>query len=142
MEILGGSMDIRFYLLLYLLTLPVFFLVDILWLGYVAKGFYRSHLKRFLSPDVNWTAAVIFYLMYIAGIIFFAVRPSVVENSWEEAALLGGLYGFFTYATYDLTNMATLQYWPLKVVLVDILWGVFLCSVVASASFQIALRLL
>ena len=135
-------MELQVYLILYVLTLPVFFIVDILWLGYIAKAFYRKHLKSFLSPDVNWTAAIIFYLSYIAGIIFFAVRPAVLDNEWQTAAYLGGLYGFFTYATYDLTNMATLQNWPLKVVLVDILWGVFLCSVVASASFQIALRLI
>jgi uncharacterized membrane protein len=135
-------MEIRFYLILYLLTVPVFFVIDIVWLGYVAKGFYRSHLKNFLSPDVNWTAAVIFYMIYIAGIIFFAVRPALAESAWMEAALLGGLYGFFTYATYDLTNLATLKKWPLKVVVVDILWGVFLCTAVASASLQIAQRLL
>lgn len=131
-------MNIKFYMLLYLLTVPVFFIVDIIWLGYVAKTFYRYHLKNFLSPEVNWAAAVIFYIIYIAGIIFFSVRPALAKNSLQEAILLGGLYGFFTYATYDLTNMATLKNWPIKVVVVDILWGVFLCSIVASASYLIA----
>ena len=135
-------MDLKSYILLYLLTLPVFFIVDIIWLGYIAKSFYRFHLRNFLSSDVNWVAAMIFYLIYIAGIIFFAVRPALAVNSWHKAIFHGGLYGFFTYATYDLTNMATLKNWPLQIVIVDILWGMFLCSIVATASYRIAIWLL
>jgi len=128
-------MNISFYLKLYALTVPVFFVIDILWLGVVAKGFYRRKLNFILSDDVNWTAAVIFYLIYIAGILFFAVRPALSSNSWREAVLFGGLFGFFTYATYDLTNLATIKDWPVAVVMVDLLWGVCLCVIVATASF-------
>jgi uncharacterized membrane protein len=126
------------YLKLYALTIPIFFAVDIIWLGVIAKGFYRRHLGFVLSPDVNWVAAVIFYLMYIVGILFFAVRPALNSNSWLQAALLGGLYGFFTYATYDFTNLATIKDWPPIIVLVDIVWGVCLCTVVSVLSFLIA----
>ena len=128
-------MNFSFYLKLYALTVPVFFVIDILWLGVVAKGFYRKKLSFILSDDVNWTAAVIFYLIYIAGILFFAVRPALAGNSWREAALLGGLFGFFTYATYDLTNLATIKNWPVSVVMIDLLWGVCLCVIVATVSF-------
>ena len=128
-------MNISFYLKLYALTVPVFFVIDILWLGVVAKGFYRKKLSFILSSDVNWTAAVIFYMIYIAGILFFAVRPALASNSWREAALLGALFGFFTYATYDLTNLATIKDWPIAIVLIDILWGVCLCFLVAMVSF-------
>ena len=128
-------MSMPFYLKLYALTVPVFFVIDILWLGVVAKGFYRRKLSFILSDDVNWAAAVIFYLIYIAGILFFAVRPALAGNSWREAALLGGLFGFFTYATYDLTNLATIKDWPVSVVMIDLLWGVCLCVIVATASF-------
>jgi uncharacterized membrane protein len=128
-------MNMIFYLKIYVLTLPIFFAVDIIWLGFVAKKFYRNHLGFILSPDVNWWAAIIFYLLYIAGILLFAVVPAIEKESLGKAFLWGGLYGFFTYATYDLTNMATIKNWPLKIVVVDILWGVFLCSMVASASF-------
>jgi uncharacterized membrane protein len=131
-------MNISFYLKLYALTVPVFFIIDLIWLGVVAKGFYQKNLKYILSPNVNWTAAIIFYLMYIAGILIFAVLPGVAKDSVRHAALWGALFGFFTYATYDLTNLALLKDWPLNIVVVDILWGMVLCTVVATLSFYIA----
>ena len=109
-----------------------------LWLGVVARGFYRNKLDFILSDSVNWTAAVIFYLIYIIGIIFFAVRPAINENSWIQAVFLGALFGFFTYATYDLTNLATIKNWPMSIVLVDILWGASLCGLVSLSSFAIS----
>lgn len=127
-----------FYLKLYALTVPVFFAIDIIWLGVIAKEFYRRQLDFILSPHVNWTAAVVFYLIYIAGILFFAVRPALDHNSWRQAAALGALFGFFTYATYDLTNLATIRNWPVIIVVVDILWGVCLCGVVALLSFAMS----
>ncbi|MBW2492232.1 MAG: DUF2177 family protein [Deltaproteobacteria bacterium] len=130
-------MNIIFYLKLYALTVPIFFAIDIIWLGFVAKKFYRNNLGFILSPDVNWLAAISFYSLYILGILIFAVVPALEKDSLGKALLRGSLYGFFTYATYDLTNMATIKNWPLKVVMVDILWGVFLCSTVASISFFI-----
>ena len=127
-----------FYLKLYALTLPVFFVIDMLWLGIVARGFYRRNLGNILSPDVHWPAAFVFYLVYVAGIIFFAVRPSIAQGSLGNAALLGALFGFFTYATYDLTNMATIKEWPVVIVAVDMAWGVCLCTLVSISSFTIA----
>ncbi|WP_321366408.1 DUF2177 family protein [uncultured Desulfuromusa sp.] len=126
---------IGFYLKLYLLTVPVFFAIDLLWLGVVAKNFYQNNLSTFLSPAVNWPAALAFYFIYIAGIILFAVRPGLDAESLGRAAIWGALFGFFTYATYDLTNLATLRDWPLKVVFVDIAWGTLLCTLVASGSY-------
>jgi len=131
-------MNISFYLKLYALTVPVFFIIDLIWLGVVAKGFYQKNLKFILSPNVNWTAAIIFYLMYIAGILIFAVVPGVAKDSLRHAALWGALFGFFTYATYDLTNLALLKDWPLNIVIIDILWGMVLCTIVATLSFYIA----
>jgi len=124
-----------YYLKLYLLTIPVFFAIDLLWLGVVAKNFYQNSLAHLLSPAVNWPAALLFYLMYIVGIILFAVKPGLDAQSLAKAALWGALFGFFTYATYDLTNLATLRDWPLKVVIVDIAWGTVLCTLVASGSY-------
>jgi len=126
-----------FYVKLYLLTVPVFFAIDLIWLGGIAKNFYNTHLAEFLAPSVNWTAAMIFYLLYIVGIIVFAVSPALEKQSLLQAAILGGLFGFFTYATYDLTNLATLKDWPLTVVVVDILWGTVLGASVASSSYAI-----
>ncbi len=127
-----------FYLKLYALTLPVFFMIDMLWLGVVARGFYRRYLGNLLSPAVNWPAAFIFYFVYVAGIIFFAVGPAASEGSLGKAALLGALFGFFTYATYDLTNLATIKGWPVVIVVVDMAWGACLCTLVAVSSFAMA----
>jgi uncharacterized membrane protein len=122
---------------LYFLTIPVFFGIDMIWLGFVAKGFYRNNLGQLLRSDVNWSAALVFYLLYIAGILIFATMPALEKNSFYQAVILGGLFGFFAYATYDLTNLATLKGWPLNVVIVDIIWGIVLTASVAAASFLI-----
>ena len=95
-----------------------------------------------LSEKVNWKAALVFYFIYIVGILFYSVVPTIEDGSWQRALLLGSTFGFFTYATYDLTNLATLKNWSVKVVLVDIVWGMILCGSVAAASFQIAKWLL
>jgi uncharacterized membrane protein len=112
-------------------------MIDMLWIGVVAKGFYRNNLGHLLRPDVNWAAALIFYFLYIAGIMIFATLPALEKHSLRQAVVLGALFGFFTYATYDLTNLATLKDWPVKVVVVDILWGMVLTASVAAASFFI-----
>ena len=127
---------------LYLFTIPIFFAIDLLWLGVVAKGFYQRQLADFLSEQVNWPAAIVFYLIFIAGILIFAVLPAIEKNSFGKAVVSGILFGFFTYATYDLTNLATLRGWPLKIVFVDICWGMVLTGCVASAGFLIAKRLM
>ncbi len=130
-------MNALFHIKLYLLTVPIFFAVDLLWLGVFAKDFYRKGLSHLLAPAVNWPAAFLFYLLYIVGIILFAVRPGLAQQSLAKAAIWGALFGFFTYATYDLTNLATLRDWPLRVVVVDIAWGTLLCTLVASGSYLI-----
>jgi uncharacterized membrane protein len=122
---------------LYLLTVPVFLAIDLLWLGVLARGFYRDNLAHLLSPTVNWPAALLFYLLFIAGILYFAALPALAEGSVRRALVNGALFGFFTYATYDLTNLATLPNWPLRVVLVDVLWGTVLCAAVAASAFYI-----
>ncbi len=130
-------MTAYFYLKLYLLTIPLFFAFDLLWLGVFAKNLYQNNLAHLLSATVNWPAALSFYAIYIVGILLFAVKPALVEQSLLKAAVWGALFGFFTYATYDLTNLATLRDWPLKIVLIDITWGTLLCTLVASGSYQI-----
>ncbi len=122
------------YIYLYLATIPAFFIIDMIWLGFVANKFYQSQLGHLLGP-VNWPAAIIFYLIYIVGIIFFAVLPGLEANSWQKALIYGALFGFFCYATYDFTNLATLKDWPLTVVIVDVLWGTFLTGSVATVSY-------
>lgn len=124
-------------LLTYLLTTVAFFAIDIVWIGLVAKPFYQKHLAHFLSDQVNWVAALVFYLMYIAGILIFAVYPGAAKGSLWNAILLGGLFGLIAYATYDLTNMATLKNWPLIVTITDMLWGAVLTALVSGIGFYI-----
>ncbi len=128
-------MDLLYTLKLYLIAIPIFFTIDIVWLGFVARGFYRNNLSGIISPDINWKAAIVFYLIYIVGILVFSVIPALKAESIQKALIWGALFGFFTYATYDLTNMATIKDWPLKVALVDMVWGTILCSTVAALSY-------
>ena len=121
----------------YALTMVVFFAVDLLWLGVIAKNFYGRHLAHFLADQVNWTAAIVFYLLFIVGIFIFVILPAVEKQSYLHALLYGALFGFFTYATYDLTNLATLNDWPIKVVVVDIVWGMVLTATVSVSGFFI-----
>ncbi len=131
-------MNIQEFVKLYFVTVPVFFLIDMLWLGVIAKKFYQKKLGFLLSPQVNWTAAIIFYLLFIIGIIIFAVTPGLEADSIRKTMLMGALFGFFTYATYDLSNFATIKDWPLIVTFVDIVWGTTLSTLVATASYYLA----
>lgn len=131
-------MSIKSILINYLLTTVVFLIIDLAWLGLIAKDLYQKYLGDFMAEKVNWTAAIIFYLIYIVGISVFAIYPAVNMNSALNAALMGGLFGFFAYATYDLTNLATLKGWPLLIVFIDIAWGVVLTSMVSLSGFYIA----
>ncbi|PIR85361.1 DUF2177 domain-containing protein [Candidatus Kaiserbacteria bacterium CG10_big_fil_rev_8_21_14_0_10_45_20] len=124
-------------LYLFLFTTPVFFIIDMVWLGVIARGFYQSQLADFLGP-VNWVAAIIFYLIFIVGILVFAVLPGIEAQSLVKTVVLAGLFGFIAYATYDLTNLATLEGWPLSIVIVDMVWGAVLSATVATASYYIA----
>jgi uncharacterized membrane protein len=127
-------MSLKDGFILYGITLAVFFLIDMVWLGVAAKGFYRRHLGAFLSPKVRWGAALLFYLLYIAGLLVFVVRPALAGGAPLQALLLGAFFGLVCYATYDLSNMATLKDWPLIVTVVDLIWGAILGGLVALLS--------
>jgi len=130
-------MPLKTLALSYVLTTLVFFAIDLVWLGVVAKGLYGRYLGSFLAPNVNWTAAIIFYLLFIVGIFIFAILPAVEKGSVNHAIIYGALFGFFTYATYDLTNLATLKDWPLPIVFIDIAWGSVLTALVSLAGYHI-----
>jgi len=121
----------------YILTALVFFAIDLAWLGLVARNMYNRYIGHLMSSQVNWVAAVVFYLAFIVGILVFAVYPSVDKDSLLRAILLGALFGFFTYSTYDLTNLATLKDWPLSITIIDIAWGMVLTGAVSAVGFFI-----
>jgi uncharacterized membrane protein len=131
-------MTVTAFAKLYFATLVVFLAIDMVWLGLVAKGFYQRHLGDLLRPDVRWGAAALFYLIFIGGILLFAVLPALERGSARYAMLLGGLFGMIAYATYDLTNLATLKGFPPIVAAVDMVWGFVLTAIVAGAGYKIA----
>lgn len=128
-------MNHLYYLKQYLITLVIFLGIDAIWLGFVAKGFYSKYIGHVMAENPNFIAAGIFYLINIIGILIFCVNPALQKHSLITAVILGALYGLFTYATYDLTNLATIKDWPLIVTIVDIIWGIVLTSTVAAISF-------
>ena len=124
-----------YYIKLYFATLIAFFAIDMLWLGLVARPFYRKYLGYLMAPSPNWIAAIIFYLLFILGILVFVVLPGLEANSLKITLLRAALFGLITYGTYDLTNQATLKGWPVIVTVVDMTWGVFLSVTVSWISF-------
>ncbi len=123
------------------IALPVFFVIDMIWLGLVAKDFYRNQIGSLMKPEVNWTAAIIFYLIFIAGLVVFVITPAIENASWKHAMVYGAFFGFVCYATYDLTNLAVAKDWPLVVTLVDLVWGAVLAASVSIATYFIAMRI-
>ncbi len=121
----------------YFLTTLVFFVLDMLWLGLIAKDLYNKYLIDFLSDKVNWTAAIIFYFLFIIGIFYFCILPAIEKDSIPKAIIGGAFFGIITYATYDLTNLATLKNWPLPLVIIDIIWGMLLTMLVSVSGFFI-----
>jgi uncharacterized membrane protein len=130
------------YLKLYLVSLLAFLAIDMLWLGLVARSFYQQQLGFLMAPSVNWFAAAIFYLLFIVGILFFVVVPGLENGSLKATLLRATLFGLITYATYDLTNLATLKDWPVLLTVVDLIWGIVLSVSVSYLSFMAGKRLI
>lgn len=128
-------MSVTATLKLYGLMTLVFLAIDLLWIGVVASGFYQRHLGFMLRPDVRWGPAIVFYLLFVAAVLVFAVQPGLAQGSPARAALLGAFLGLVAYATYDLTNLALVDGFPTLVAVVDMAWGAFVAGVVASAGY-------
>jgi len=129
------------FIKLFFIALPVFFAIDMVWLVLVAKKFYQEQIGFLMKPEINWLAAIIFYLFFISGLVVFVISPALVKHSWTHALLYGALFGLVTYATYDLTNLATIKDWPLLVTIVDLIWGSVLAAAVSVITYGISNRL-
>ncbi len=125
----------------YVSGLIAFLLIDYIWLKYVALSFYRGHIGHLMTDKPNLAIALVFYLVYVVGVIVLAVYPALEKQSWTIALLYGGLLGFVAYGTYDITNLATLKGWPPIVAIVDIIWGTVLTASVATISYFITTTL-
>ena len=117
-------------LLSYAGTFVVLAAMDFLWLGVIAKDWYRDGIGHLMAPTPNWAAAAAFYLLYPVGLMVFAVQPS--QGDWLRALILGALFGAFCYGTYDVSNLAVLRDWSLPITLMDIAWGAVVSAAGAS----------
>lgn len=128
------------FIKLFFIALAVFFAIDMVWLVFVAKNFYRKQIGFLMKSDINWIAAIIFYLLFIVGLVTFVISPAVDKHSWVHALLFGALFGLITYATYDLTNLATIKDWPFLVTMVDLAWGMVLSASVSLVTYLIVAK--
>ena len=126
---------------LYFIALPIFFGLDMVWLGVAAKSFYTKQIGFLMTPKVNWAAAILFYLLFLVGLVVFVIAPAVEKESWGRALLFGALFGLTSYATYDLTNLATIKDWPLALSVVDLIWGTVLAGSVSVGTYLIASKI-
>ena len=123
------------YIKLFLTSFATFLILDAIWLGFVAKDFYAKQLSFYLTDNVVWSSALIFYIIFNIGLLVLVILPSIEKNSYIVLIIYAVLYGLVTFATYDLTNLATIKEWPLIVSLVDMAWGMFVAFSSASAAF-------
>ncbi len=129
------------FIKLYFIALPVFLVIDMIWLALIAKNFYAKQIGFLMKPNINWGAAIIFYLIFIVGLVLFVITLAIQKNSWSHAILFGALFGLVAYATYDLTNLATIKDWPVIVTVVDLIWGMVVAGLVSVISFFIASKI-
>jgi uncharacterized membrane protein len=127
---------------LYLIALPIFLFVDVIWLGLVAKNFYHQKIGSLMKNNANAFAALVFYTVFTFGILMFVVMPGLEKSIGYQVILNGALFGLVAYSAYDFSNLATLKDWPFVVTLVDLLWGILLTSLVSVLTYLIAIKFL
>lgn len=128
------------YVIAYAATAVVFFGLDYVWLSRISTGFYKSRMDHLLMDQPNLLAAGLFYLVYVAGIVYFAVAPALGNGSAVSALVAGAILGLIAYGTYDMTNLATVKNWSVAVTVVDMTWGTVLTGVSAWAGYLVAAR--
>lgn len=136
----GATGDPAGFLKLYGITLVAFLVIDGLWLAIMYPLVYRSRLSALLAPDLKWVAAVVFYLIFVAGLLVFVVGPAHRSGRGDQAVGRAALFGLVAYSTYDLTNLATLRDWPLGITILDMVWGAVLSTLVTLVALRVARR--
>lgn len=126
-------------LLRYLVTTGIFLLIDAIWLGLVAPKLYKANIGHLMADKPNFVAAGVFYLLFVAALLFFVIDPALVKASVWQAVWTGAFLGLVMYATYDLTNLATLKAWPLKITVIDLAWGSFVTAATSGIVTRIFL---
>ena len=126
---------------IYLIAVLIFLAFDSLWLGIIAQSMYQEELGPIVNIKFNFVAAIVFYLAYVAGILFFSILPALKEKSLKKAWTTGAILGGLCYATYDMTNLATIDGWPIMVTIIDILWGMVITGVSAGITTWLSIKL-
>jgi uncharacterized membrane protein len=129
------------FIKLYIIALLTFLGIDTVWLTLVAKNFYAKQIGYLMAKNPNLIAALIFYLIFIAGLVFFVIAPSLEDKNWTKVLISGAFFGLVTYATYDLTNLATIKDWPITLTIVDLIWGTILSALVSIITYLVAIKL-
>lgn len=130
-------MSLTGWILTYLAAVAAFLVIDLTWLGLIANRLYKERMGSLLADSPNVAVAAVFYAVFLVGLLFFAVQPGIDGGGWPVALRNGALFGFFTYATYDLTNLAVLRDYPASIAIIDIAWGTVLCTAVTAAAFAV-----
>lgn len=125
------------YIKMYIMALIVFLIIDAFWLGFIAKNLYQKGIGHLMAANPNFVAATIFYVIFLAGLVYFVIAPGIEANNVQQVMLAGALFGAITYGTYDLTNLATLKSWPINITIIDIIWGTFLATFVSTVTFYL-----
>ena len=123
------------YIKMYLIALVFFLIIDLVWLGVIAKNLYQKEIGALLLDNPNWIAAIIFYLLFLVGLVYFVINPAIVNEDFTKLLISAAFFGFITYATYDLTNLATLEGWSIKITIIDLIWGTFLSTAVSVLTY-------
>lgn len=125
------------FIKIFSITFAIFLVIELIWLTLIAKDFYQKEIGYIMSPKPNLIATSLFAILFVLGMVFFVINPAIEKNSWIYAALVGIFYGLITYSTYTLTNLATLKGWPLKVSIIDLIWGSLLGGIVSTISYML-----
>lgn len=125
-------------IIIYIASLATFIILDIIWLGVITRNYYSSEIGHLMSEKVNYLAAIAFYLIFVTGLVILAIMPGLKDENLKRTIINAAILGFVSYATYDLTNLATLKDWPLKMVLIDISWGTIISTITSIIGFYIS----
>lgn len=122
---------------MYMIAIVTFLVIDLIWLSFIAKNLYQAELGHLMADNVNLIAAFVFYALFVVGLVYFVINPGIEKESIKYILVAGAMFGFMTYATYDLTNLATLKDWPLKITIIDLIWGTTLSTLVSSVTYYV-----
>ena len=129
-----------FFLKIYFVAFVTFFSIDLIYLNFIAKDFYKEQLGFLMLDTFRLGPALLFYVLYLIGLMVFVIMPGIEKEKGYLVLFYGGLFGLISYATYDLTNLATLKNWPLKLVIVDMLWGISISAITAFISYLVGVN--